>query len=60
MTRSLKLDRRAFLKGIGGAMLALPVLDAMGAEVTERDSASLLRNILGERHVSAKGGAWVR
>ncbi|HEY4087697.1 MAG TPA: DUF1552 domain-containing protein [Bryobacteraceae bacterium] len=31
---SLKLDRRAFLKGAGGAMLALPVLDAMGAEVT--------------------------
>ncbi len=29
MTRSLKLDRRAFLKGLGGAMLALPVLDAM-------------------------------
>ena len=35
MTRSLKLDRRAFLKGLGGAMLALPVLDAMGAEVTD-------------------------
>ncbi len=31
---SLKLDRRAFLMGIGGATLALPVLDAMGAEVT--------------------------
>ena len=31
---SLKLDRRAFLKGTGGALLALPVLDAMGAEVT--------------------------
>jgi hypothetical protein len=40
MTRSfgssLKLDRRAFLKGIGGAALALPVLDAMGAEVTNQ------------------------
>jgi len=35
MTRSLRLDRRAFLKGVGGAMLALPVLDAMGAEVTD-------------------------
>ena len=35
MKSSLKLDRRAFLKGIGGAMLALPVLDAMGAEVTD-------------------------
>lgn len=32
--RKLRLDRRAFLKGIGGAALALPVLDAMGAEVT--------------------------
>jgi len=36
MTRSLRLDRRAFLKGIGGISLALPVLDAMGAEVTDR------------------------
>jgi len=35
MKRSLRLDRRAFLKGVGGAMLALPVLDAMGAEVTD-------------------------
>lgn len=35
MQRSLKLDRRAFLKGLGGVSLALPVLDAMGAEVTE-------------------------
>lgn len=35
MKSSLKLDRRAFLKGVGGAMLALPVLDAMGAEVTD-------------------------
>ena len=34
MTKSLKLDRRAFLKGVGGIALALPVLDAMGAEVT--------------------------
>jgi hypothetical protein len=30
-----RLDRRAFLRGIGGAALALPVLDAMGAEVSE-------------------------
>src|SRR5436305_132227 len=36
MTQSLRLDRRAFLKGIGGAALALPVLDAMGAEVTNQ------------------------
>jgi len=34
MNRPLRIDRRAFLKGIGGAALALPVLDAMGAEVT--------------------------
>jgi hypothetical protein len=34
MTHSLKLNRRAFLQGIGGVSLALPVLDAMGAEIT--------------------------
>lgn len=34
MSSTRKLDRRAFLTGIGGAALALPVLDAMGAEVT--------------------------
>lgn len=36
MTTSHKIDRRAFLYGIGGASLALPVLDAMGAEVAEQ------------------------
>lgn len=36
MSQSYKLDRRAFLKGVGGAALALPVLDAMGAEVTDK------------------------
>lgn len=36
MTSSRPIDRRAFLQGIGGMALALPVLDAMGAEVTER------------------------
>jgi hypothetical protein len=36
MTRSAQLDRRAFLRGIGGAALALPVLDVMGAEVTSQ------------------------
>jgi len=36
MTMSHKIDRRAFLYGIGGASLALPVLDAMGAEVAEQ------------------------
>ena len=35
MSTSLKIDRRAFLHGLGGATLALPVLDAMGAEVTD-------------------------
>ncbi|MFN7922404.1 MAG: DUF1552 domain-containing protein [Bryobacteraceae bacterium] len=33
--RFRKIERRAFLKG-GGALLALPVLDAMGAEVTSQ------------------------
>ena len=32
---TIRLDRRAVLKGIAGASLALPVLDAMGAEVAE-------------------------
>ena len=36
MTRSFQIDRRAFLKGVGGLTLALPVLDAMGAEVTSQ------------------------
>lgn len=37
MTRlSKQLDRRAFLRGLGGVALALPVLDAMGAEVADR------------------------
>jgi hypothetical protein len=33
---SYRIDRRAFLKGIGGAALALPGLDAMGAEVSAK------------------------
>jgi len=36
MDRVIQLDRRAFLKGLGGVALALPVLDAMGAEVTNK------------------------
>ena len=36
MPHSLRLDRRAFLFGLGGASLALPVLDAMGAAVAEK------------------------
>jgi hypothetical protein len=35
MISSLRLDRRAFLHGLGGMTLALPVLDAMGATVAE-------------------------
>ena len=35
MKTSPKIDRRAFLRGVGGAALALPVLDAMGADVAE-------------------------
>ncbi len=34
MTTSLKIDRRAFLNGVRGMALALPVLDIMGAEAT--------------------------
>ncbi|MCA9070466.1 MAG: DUF1552 domain-containing protein [Planctomycetaceae bacterium] len=36
MSTSMKLDRRAFLQGLGGVALALPALDAMGTEVTEK------------------------
>jgi len=32
---STRIHRRAFLTGLGGVALALPVLDAMGAEVTD-------------------------
>jgi len=36
MRPSPKIDRRAFLQGLGGISLALPALDAMGASVTEQ------------------------
>jgi len=36
MPTNLKLDRRSVLKGIAGATLALPVLEAMGKEVAEQ------------------------
>ncbi|MCC7423356.1 MAG: DUF1552 domain-containing protein [Planctomycetaceae bacterium] len=36
MSFSPRLDRRAFLQGVGGVTLALPVLDAMGADVAEK------------------------
>lgn len=36
MRPPVKIDRRAFLRGLGGAALALPVLDAMGVEVTNQ------------------------
>jgi hypothetical protein len=39
MTSAPKLDRRAVLKGIAGMSLALPVLDAMGKEITERPAS---------------------
>lgn len=35
MNASQLIDRRAFLRGVGGVTLALPVLDAMGAAATE-------------------------
>ena len=35
MTNSFRIDRRAFLKGLGGATLALPVLDIMGAAAVD-------------------------
>ena len=34
MTTPVKLDRRSVLKGVAGATLVLPVLEAMGEEVT--------------------------
>ncbi|MFT5324860.1 MAG: hypothetical protein ACI8P0_002726, partial [Planctomycetaceae bacterium] len=36
MANSAQLDRRAVLKGLAGASLALPVLDVMGSEVAEQ------------------------
>ena len=36
MRYPLRIDRRAFLRGMGGVSLALPVLDAMGPEVTDQ------------------------
>lgn len=36
MGKSIRLDRRAVLKGLAGASLALPVLEAMGAEVVSQ------------------------
>src|SRR5882757_275626 len=36
MSQPLHIDRRAFLKGVGGVALALPVLNAMGAEVANQ------------------------
>ena len=36
MDNSTKLDRRSVLKGVAGATLALPVLEAMGADVADQ------------------------
>ncbi|MFO0820686.1 MAG: DUF1552 domain-containing protein [Pirellulales bacterium] len=33
---AISLDRRAFLRGVGGVALALPLLDAMGDQVTSK------------------------
>ena len=41
MTAPVKLDRRAVLKGIAGASLALPVLEAMGTEVSPQSPKRL-------------------
>ena len=43
MTSSRLIDRRAFLQGMGGMALALPVLDAMGAGGDRTDPPPLLR-----------------
>lgn len=37
MTMSKRIDRRAFLQGMGGVALVLPALDAMGSTVTDQD-----------------------
>jgi hypothetical protein len=36
MANAARLDRRALLKGLAGASLALPVLEAMGSDVAEQ------------------------
>ena len=36
MSESTKIDRRSVLKGVAGATLALPVLEAMGKEISEK------------------------
>jgi hypothetical protein len=58
MTTSLKIDRRAFLKGIGGVALALPVLDAMGAEVTGEIPRRFCAPLHRKRHVAPEIGTW--
>ena len=54
MNRSLQLDRRAFLRGLGGVALALPVLDAMGAEVTDQIPRRFCAHLHRQRHVAAE------
>ena len=36
MNADFRIDRRAVIKGIAGASLALPVLDVMGSEIAEQ------------------------
>ena len=57
MSCSLHIDRRAFLKGLGGVALALPVLDAMGAGSDRSDSSPFLRDLYSQRHVAPEIGA---
>lgn len=39
MQSSFRIDRRAFIHGLGGTAMALPALDAMGSEVTDQPPA---------------------
>ena len=54
MTRSLQLDRRAFLKGIGGVALALAGSRRHGRGSDRPDSPPLLRDLHRQRHVAAR------
>ncbi len=51
MPGPVRLDRRAFICGVGGVTLALPVLEAMGREVAEHLPRRFLRALHGQRHV---------
>ena len=53
MNDSLKLSRREVLKGAAGVTLVLPILEAMGAEVSNQ--APRRCYLYGERDVSSEG-----